>query len=155
MLNRIFNFPSITINNTYQFDNVFVYDKSAVYSIVDANSHMFYTKVCQDDEKLEALAYKEYNDSSLWDVLFVINKMKSVYDLPKNQDIVYSESVDYFNEWKAKFPYIQNQQTLDNIFKAIHSRKVTSNEKYRVIRYIYPDYLTVFLDQVKNVFKSA
>jgi hypothetical protein len=155
MLNRIFNFPTIIVDDTYQFDNIFVYDKTAVYSIVDNNPYMFYTKVCQDDEKLESLAYREYNDSSLWDILFVINKMESVYDLPKNQDIVYNESIDYFNEWKTKFPYITDQKTLDNVFNNIHSQKIADNEKYRVLLYIYTDYLTIFLDQVKNVFKSA
>jgi hypothetical protein len=153
MYNSVLNFPKIQVEGKEYF-NIFLLDKNKTFEFIDNNPQMFYAKLILDDSKLEALAFKEYNDSSLWDMLLIINKLDSVFDLPKSPDYIHSKTESELSSWIGKFQ-INNEAIIKSKRQEIYNKNFALNEKHRNFKFLYLEYITVFLEGVRDVRKSA
>lgn len=143
MLNSYFNLPQIIVDD-YNFSNIFPTYKNLniLQSFIDSNPILFYYIDLPDDSRLELISYNEYNDSKYWDVLFYINNMENIFDLPTNYDNLNDE----INKKISDYVDLVGSITQENIDK-IKTNILNNNEKHRRFRMVKKDYLK----QVVNI----
>ena len=119
-----------------------------------------------DNKLLEAISFELYDDTNYWDLLMIINDMKSMYELPKDYDLLYLEAEAEFDKWLNIADLIVNNdydETLtydENItlrnkikFDSIIEDLVKNNEKHRILKYIRQYDLSLLLaDLNKNAY---
>jgi hypothetical protein len=144
MQNSYFNLPIITTAENYILGNIFPTKKSLriTQSFIDNNSAMWYYKQIPDDSRLELLAYIEYGDSKYWDILFYINNMVNIFDLPTNGDNIISRAHDKLTKREAKFGVINNALLRNSIQDEYLTESFNNNEKYRTFRFIKTEYIS-------------
>jgi len=110
----------------------------------------------QDDSLLEAISFNLYESTDYWDILLVLNGMRSMNELPVNYDIVLNRADRKMSLWKKRGKLLPGEFTDEVIqkkYKEILEEEVEKNEKYRFIKYIASDdmsELTSDLEKIKE-----
>jgi hypothetical protein len=157
MKNRI-NFDEYIIKDTsesetnpiyYSVDNISSssYKTPVSDSFLNLRKHMFYYSIIPNNSRLELLAHLEYNDSSMWDILFVINKMNSVFSLPQSADILYYKLEEKIALWQNTFKL--SAEDLEIYKEAWYLELEIENEKHRKFRFVKKEYITQLITDLK------
>jgi hypothetical protein len=107
-----------------------------------------------DDTLLEALSFSLYETTDYWDILMILNNMRSMNELPVNYDMVLNRADRKLQEWKEKgrlLPGSFTDEAINEKYAIILEEEITLNEKYRYIKYINQDdlsELTAELDKI-------
>jgi hypothetical protein len=145
MINTVYNFNETTSFSNYTITDVF----SKTITLVPENITVYndwFTYINVDDGRtLVDIAYDVYNNSNLWDLIFIINNMDTVFDLPKHNDYVYSVVDNRFAVWTAMFPHL-SQTELDNTKARFLEEEIANNEKHRKIILLKSQYLPRFTE---------
>jgi len=144
------------MNNSYLKFPIIEFNGTNVYNISELNllpdipdkyfttEYILYYKV-QDDALLEGISFELYKDTNYWDMLMILNDMRSMNELPVNYDIVITRAEKKLAEWKEKgklLPgFLTDEKVLEK-FDEILADEVEKNEKYRTIKYIAQDNLS-------------
>jgi hypothetical protein len=147
MTNSILIYPSYTVTvngGNITFDNIFNTNKIYGLSLTFASDYdyMFYYKEIQDDTRLDLLAFREYNNSSYWDLLFYINEMESIFDLPTNYDNVHGMALEKLEKMEAKIGVIKSPVLRNETFQRLLDETIQQNEKHRKFRFVRPEYIS-------------
>ena len=145
MTNTIYNITTQTSFGEYIIADIFNKSITLNESSVSAYDSWFDYIDVNNSDRLDSLAYRIYNNTNVWDVLFVINSMNTVFDLPKSDDYLYKLSEEALSKWMRIFPDTSSErqkELLDGYFK----ENEAINEKYRRLKIIKPQYLSRFTE---------
>lgn len=109
-----------------------------------SNDYILEYKVA-DDRLLESIAFELYENTNYWDILLILNGMRSMNELPVNHDIVISRADRKLLEWKKKgalLPGNLTDEVIQNKYENILLLEEELNEKFRYIKYISTDDLS-------------
>lgn len=114
--------------------------------ILDApiEDKFLFTKIIQDHETLESVAFDEYGDSELYWVLVIINDIRDmIFDMPLPDDVLQAI---------AKQMTIDSEGFLDLIvYGTNYDALQTENDDKRYIKVLKADFVNEFLsDALKN-----
>jgi hypothetical protein len=115
------------------------------------------TKKIQDDTLLEAISFELYETTDYWDVLMIINDMKSMNELPVNYDIILDRVDIKLYKWKKKgnlLSSVMTDEVIDKKYKEILQEEVELNEKFRFIKYISQDSLSELISELDKLKSS-
>lgn len=150
MLNTYFNLPTYITSDNYQVANIFPTYKNLKIPASILSQNMFYYKDIPDDTRLDLLAYLEYGDSKYWDVLFYINNMDHVFDLPTNGDNVILSATKKLNNLEAKLGNISSTELRNQTYEKYLLEAVTTNERHRNFRFVQRAYLPALLGAING-----
>jgi len=116
-------------------------------------------KKIEDDVLLEAISFELYKNTNYWDILMVLNGMRSMNELPVNYDIVLLKVERELKGWLEQanliYSFLSDEQV--NIkYEEILKEEIEKNEKYRNFKYISPTDLSELLadlDSKKDTIK--
>lgn len=113
------------------------------------NLNQFYTAEVQNDIRFEVLAYRVYQDSSLWDILMLLNYSEDgVFGFAKNSDWVNDTIENRFNKMNTYFlPYINKQEMVNMVSDKVE----TENETKRTVLFIKEEYVPKFREDLKSM----
>lgn len=155
MKNTHFKLPTYITNDSnginYKVKDIFVTYKNQKVSneFIANNKSFWYYKDIQDNTRLELLAHTEYNDSSLWDILFVINQMDNIWDLPKSEDYVNELAQQKVDEFALLFGKSRMQETLELRTQELYQKYFDLNEKHRRFRFINKQQIPNLMELIK------
>ena len=139
--NEIYQIRDFT--NTVSIDNVLKkYDEFIKTIQVD------------EDEKIENLSFKLYGTTDYWDMLIILNGMKSMIELPVNYDKVVERAKNKFNKWLKIFSKLKTQEQKDQKYEEFLNLEVDLNEKYRNLKYIDRNMISKFQLDIRNYKKD-
>lgn len=152
MKNTHFKFPYYTTEDGIQLRDIFSVYKNKKLSdkFISDLSGFWYYKNVQDNTRLELLAYTEYSDSSMWDILFLINQMDNVWDLPKSEDYIATVVQEKMDEFNFLFSEARMAETKDMREKELYEMYFQLNEKHRKLRFINKQHIPNFLEAVRE-----
>jgi len=153
MRNTYFNLPTFNTEDGFTVKDIIATNKYKKLSdeFLAENNKYWYYKNIHDDSRLELIAYTEYQDSSLWDILFIINQMDNVWDLPKSGDYINTISEQKVKKFNELFGASRMNETLTFRTQQIYDQYFELNEKHRRFRFIYSEYIPNFLEQIKAI----
>lgn len=123
------------------------YDIDKLNLLISDNPDYFYYKLLDDDYRFENLSYKEYGDSSYWDILMIINLMEeTMYSLPKNYNYILSKCEEINNKMEAYFQNLNVDKNLEELIKKGEER----NDERRKVRFIRKEYIPTFSEKLKD-----
>ena len=113
------------------------------------NLNMFYMKTVQENIRFEVLAMREYNDSSIWDILFLLNYgeygfMNFIKDNDWVQNVIESEYQEQVNFYGLNY----NKARL---YSQIAERIEGKNEVNRKVFFIHREYIPKFKEDLKGM----
>lgn len=151
MRNSYFNLPTYITDDNYEVKDIVSANKykKITDDFLKENENFWYYKNIQDNTRLELLAHLEYDNSSLWDILFVINQMDNVWDLPKSEDYVSSMTETKTEEFLTLFGQERMEETLNLRRESIYTMYFNQNEKHRKFRFFYIQYLPNLIEKLK------
>jgi hypothetical protein len=151
MQNSYINIPSLTIGN-YQVGNIFGTTKNNPITdkFIQDNNHMWYYKEIVSDTRLELLAYQEYNDSKMWDILFKVNQMETLFDLPTNGDNIILRVEEFLAKLEAKIGVITHLSYRKELEDKLVEEFTIYNEKHRRFRFIKSQYISQLLGMLNG-----
>jgi hypothetical protein len=150
MTNSFFNLPSYTLGN-YSFKNIFpTYKNLPILSTILNNKQYFYYKTIADDTRLELLSFTEYGESKYWDVLFYINNMEHIFDLPTNGDNLINRVQAKLLNYETKFGAILNSTVRNERYNTYFSELDTNNELHRNFRFVRKEYLPMIIGMING-----
>lgn len=143
MINTVFTYNSTASFGDYTIQDIYSKSLTLNSTQVSAYSNWFYTVLVQDGQRLEELANTIYDNANLWDIIFIINNMDTVFDLPKSSDYVYSVVQDRLNNWVSMFPNTTTDR-LSQLEQQFLEEETAKNELHRYVTVLYPQYLPRF-----------
>lgn len=146
-MNSIFTFTKTLTTDKQEFVN---FNKLIIVppSVFTTTKYFYYISA-PDDTRLDILSVQEYNTNLYADLIFLINKMTSVFDLPRNISFV-EETIDTdYNKYVAPLN-ITNTSQLTFIRRNIARKYYRKNELYRNLRMVKPDYIKEVIEVIKN-----
>lgn len=151
MKNSYFSFPYYT-DGDFQFRDIFqtTRNKKLDTTFINNNPDYWYYKNIQDNTRLDVIAYKEYNDSSMWDILFYINQMDNIWDLPKSEDYINTLTEDKMREFDNLFGSDRIDETRTLRRAEIYKDLFSQNEKHRRFRFINKKYIPTLIATIKG-----
>ena len=116
---------------------------------IKSNLNMFYMKTVQENIRFEVLAMREYNDSSIWDILFLLNYgeygfMNFIKDNDWVQNVIESEYQEQVNFYGLNY----NKARL---YSQIAERIEGKNEVNRKVFFIHREYIPKFKEDLKGM----
>jgi len=108
----------------------------------------------QDDTLLEAISFELYESTDYWDILLVLNGMRSMNELPVNHDIVLNRADRELLKWKEKGKLLSikiNDEVIKEKYDNILNIEIEKNEKYRYIKYIASDDLAELTSELEKI----
>lgn len=118
----------------------------------------FLEKQIDDDMLIEGISQEIYKSPDYWGLLLVFNEITSFDMLPTNYDTVLERAEEEFENWLSK-SYLINRIISEDEKEAkkeeILNTKIEENEKYRYIKYISPDNISVLLAELKTLKNKA
>ena len=139
--NEIYQIRDFT--NTVSIDNVLKkYDEFIKTIQVD------------EDEKIENISFKLYGTTDYWDMLIILNGMKSMIELPVNYDKVVERAKNKFNKWLKIFSKLKTQEQKDQKYEEFLNLEIDLNEKYRNLKYIDRNMISKFQLDIRNYKKD-
>lgn len=152
------NFDTIQIDDTSNILgtsntgklNIYTYDIQRIqriYQYIDIcpTSWFGYTNI-NNNTNLEKLSYDIYSDPDYWDVILIVNKRLPLFDNSYDYDVlnnIADSAIERYEEqvYKRKLPEKIKEQ-----FRLMYLDKVTeTNEKNRIVKYVYPECMYDFL----------
>ena len=112
------------------------------------STRYFYYITVPNDTRLDIISFKEYGSNIYADLIFYVNKMTSVFDLPKNDSYVKNIIDTHYQEYIDK--EIVNKKLLEAIHKNITEKFTRENELHRNLRMVKPDYINEVIGIIKN-----
>ena len=112
------------------------------------STRYFYYITVSNDTRLDIISFKEYGSNIYADLIFYVNKMTSVFDLPKNDSYVKNIIDTHYQEYIDK--EIVNKKLLEAIHKNITEKFTRENELHRNLRMVKPDYINEVIGIIKN-----
>lgn len=149
MKNNIFNLDYYTWNNN-EVKNPFNFNTKKAKEILEKYPYMFYTKIIVDNVRPEVLAYKEYNDSSLWDIIVMLNYTNTLWIFPKDQDWIDEQSEARVDLWEKTFSVTLSTEKRAQKKEEFRLEFEEENEKRRTVILLKKEYLTLFKEKFKE-----
>jgi hypothetical protein len=149
LTNSYFNYSTIT-EGDYSFGNIFPTRKNKNISntFLLNNDYLFYYKDIVNDTRLELLSYTEYNDAKYWDLLFYINNMDNIFDLPNSNDIIVNKAINKLIAFETKFGALSTNTLIsDDLYISFYGSKfdrISSVNNKSIRDYYYDGYLQEF-----------
>ena len=112
------------------------------------STRYFYYITVPNDTRLDIISFKEYGSNIYADLIFYVNKMTSVFDLPKNDSYVKNIIDNQYQEYIDKG--IVDTNLLEAIYKNITEKFTRENELHRNLRMVKPDYINEVIGIIKN-----
>ena len=152
MYNSYFNLPTYDIDSTYRVADIFLQHKNRKFSdlFISDNEDAWYYIIIPDNALLEQIAYQEYDNSSYWDLLFMINQMDTPFDLPKSADMVEYKVEEHLVEWKKRFPNFPDD-LLEEKRAELQIEYTDVNEKHRKFRCVRTSHLTLLYKAINEL----
>lgn len=150
MKNTILKYREETIDfEKYKLNPVNIIDIIKLRKYIKSNLNMFYMKNVNDNLRFEVLAYKEYKDSSLWDILFLLNYGdEGMFNFVKSDEWVNKEIETELNKQIQMYkPYFDYKKLKEVIKERIENK----NDKNRKVLFIKPEYIPVFKEAIKEM----
>ena len=123
------------------------YDIDKVNELIDNNPDFFYYKLIDDDYRFENLSFKEYKDSSYWDILMLLNlNSETMYSLPKNFGYIKSKCEEINNKMDSYFQNLDVDKNLETLLE----KEEKLNDERRKIRFIRKEYIPTFSEALKG-----
>lgn len=123
------------------------YDIDKVNELIDSNPDFFYYKLIDDDYRFENLSFKEYKDSSYWDILLILNlNSETMYSLPKNFGYIKSKCEEINNKMDSYFQNLDLGKNLETLLE----KEEKLNDERRKIRFIRKEYIPTFSEALKG-----
>jgi hypothetical protein len=110
---------------------------------------MWYYQNIQDNTRLELLSLLEYKSSTYWDILFFINQMDNVWDLPKSEDYVNTLVDNKMQAFNLLFTEARMQETKDIRRAELYETYFNLNEKHRRFRFINKEHIPNLMELMK------
>lgn len=146
MINTIYSFNSISYLG-YTIDNIFEKNIVLDNTSVTTYSDWFGYTTINDGSRLDSISYNIYGSPNMWDVLFILNDMYTVFDLPKSTDYIFSVVESRLQQWIDMFPNTSADR-LEELRGVFTDEETVKNEKNRTLRYLLPQYLPRFKDLI-------
>lgn len=123
------------------------YDIDKVNELISNNPDFFYYKLLDDDYRYENLSFKEYGDSSYWDILLILNLYsETMYALPKNFGYIKSKCEEINNKMEAYFQNLDADKNLQTLLE----KEEALNDERRKVRFIRKEYIPTFSEALKD-----
>lgn len=123
------------------------YDIDKVNELIRNNPDFFYYKLLDDDYRYENLSFKEYGDSSYWDILLILNLYsETMYSLPKNFGYIKSKCEEVNNKMNAYFQNLDVDKNLETLLE----KEDKLNDERRKVRFIRKEYIPTFSETLKE-----
>ena len=93
----------------------------------------------QDDEFIETVSHKLYNDTGYWDILMKINGITNIRQLPKSRDILLSRAYKQIIEFGEIGKLIYNSTSsleLENVLEKLNNNIPILGEDSTSLKYI-------------------
>ena len=139
------------MNNKYFiFDDIKLSDGNTVKNITSLNTlpdipskysgsdYVLSYKV-EDNRLLESISFELYESTDYWDILLMLNGMRSMNELPVDYDTVLLRAKSNIDDWIDKGRLLSSSLTDGDIelkYKELLEEEIQKNEKYRYIKYI-------------------
>lgn len=146
-MRSILNFSGTLTTDTREFtnSNKLINIPKAIFN----TKKYFYYITIPDDTRLDIISVSEYNTNVYSDLIFFINKMPSVFCLPKNSSMVKNE-IDEAYVYYTDTLKITDSNLLKTIYADLTDTYQKRNELYRNLRMVKPDYINEVLGVIKN-----
>ncbi|CBZ42187.1 hypothetical protein [Campylobacter phage CP81] len=113
------------------------------------NLSMFYVKEMNDNVRFEVLALREYNDSSLWDILMILNFGENgILNFAKGDTWV-SDNAE--NQYKEQQEYFSPNFKPEDLYNQILSKIQKKNESRRKVIFIKRQFIPQFKESIKDM----
>lgn len=128
--------PKIEYNNTHEIRNLF--HKYYLKTEID-DKFLFSYRITQN-ESLESIAYDQYDDTSLWWILAIINDIRDpLFELPLSESVIQAAAKD--------------QATIDDVldvelYAEIYDDLDAENNDKRVIKVVKPEFMNAVLAEI-------
>lgn len=146
-MNSIFNFTNKLTTDTKEFIN-FNQLISVPSTIFETQKYFYYITV-PNDTRLDILSVEAYGINIYSDLIFIINKMSSIFDLPKSESYVRG-IIDEKYKYYTNTLNIKSTILLNKIYENLENKHNKENELYRNLRMVRSEYLTEVIGLIKN-----
>lgn len=124
-------------------------NKKLTNKTLEDYAHFWYYKNIQDNTRLELLSQTEYSSSMYWDILFLINQMDNIWDLPKSEDYINTLVDNRIEDFKLLFTEERMQETLALRKAELYQQYFNDNEKHRRFRFINKEHIPNLTELMK------
>lgn len=101
--------------------------------------------------RFEVLSNIYYGVPDYWDIIMCYNGVLSLFDIPQDNDLVYILAEKNYQNWYSEFKHVKTYSELE--LKTIKDDFITkafeTNETYRVLKFIKPEYISELLKEIK------
>lgn len=116
--------------------------------VFNTNRYFYYITV-PNDTRLDIISVKEYNTNIYMDLIFVVNKMTSMFDLPRNDSYLKNIIDERYSYYKDTLQ-ITDTRLLQTIYQNLVEKFTKENELYRNLRIVKPDYVNEVIGIIKD-----
>lgn len=113
------------------------------------NLSLFYVKEMNDDVRFEVLAMREYNDSSLWDILMILNFGENGILNYAKSDTWINDNTD--NQYEEQQEYYSPNFVADDLYNQILTKFQNKNEARRKVIFIKREFIPQFKEEIKGM----
>lgn len=145
MLSILKFFPTID-NGTYTSVDFNV--NIVIPEEVISNNRVEYISI-PDDTRLDLISYQYYSTYEYVDLIMLINKITSVFDLPKSSTYLETYIITKHAQTISKLPGLTTVQS-NNILEDIRKKAYLDNELYRNLIIIKPKYISDTIKAIKD-----
>lgn len=158
MKNTLLNFVQTEVPGVDASDTYYIQDYTNLYFKIDpkyyTDAKYFEYYQVADDELVDYISYKKYDTVQRWDLILIMNNINSPIELPKSYNTVLSKGEMMFNRWNDIYGLNKPEWYLDLKRKYFISLASTENEKYRVIKLVRKPYMTQFMYELDDIYKT-
>jgi len=157
MENTVLNYNKIEIPN-YLGDN----DTVIMRNITDSHyefSDKYYNEkyydvaVINDDERLDNIAHRYYNDVNKWDLIMLFNQIDSPLLLPKNYNFVLERANIWYELWYNTYGDYKPDWFLSQKKAYFVQLSAKENEKYRSIKLLKKQYIVEIMKAIDDDYR--
>jgi len=152
MNNKYFIFKRVKIGNNSIKNTT---DLNLLPRIPDIFKGNDYIKelLIEDNTLIEQISYRLYDTTDYWDLLFVLNNMTNLNQLPKEEDIILRRADNIYKKWLEvnQSTVIYEDLNIEEKYKNILKEEEEKNEKYRYFKYISSSHISEVMNELKKI----
>ncbi|ANH51287.1 hypothetical protein PC5_00168 [Campylobacter phage PC5] len=149
MKNSILNNKIMVDFNGFSLSPTYSVNIPKLREFMKNNLSMFYVKEMNDNVRFEVLALREYNDSSLWDILMILNFGENgILNFAKGDTWV-SDNAE--NQYKEQQKYFSPNFKPEDLYNQILSKIQKKNESRRKVIFIKRQFIPQFKESIKDM----
>jgi len=152
MNNKYFIFKRVKIGNNSIKNTT---DLNLLPRIPDIFKGNDYIKelLIEDNTLIEQISYRLYDTTDYWDLLFVLNNMTNLNQLPKEEDIILRRADNIYKKWLEvnQSTVIYEGLNIEEKYKNILKEEEEKNEKYRYFKYISSSHISEVMNELKKI----